>query len=242
MTRTTGARCRSSAKTSQPAVRRRSGLELLATVWRIRGLLNTRPPLASDRHDLPLSPLLFTTPRRRRLVAATVSMMFAAMGALPVAGSLIPDVLSTLTPLSVLRVLSPAVVLLTTLSLLPTRPSTSDSPSPITPVVVAVRSPRRALILSLLSLVSFTFFLDGLTFVIYAVLEKKWPKGTGVEIGALEGVIGFAGLAALGAWKDVQGVEVWLMKRVKTGLTLAFFLDIAQVVLLTTAVKSKSYK
>lgn len=169
-------------------------------------------------------------------------MMFAAMGALPVAGSLIPDVLSTLTPLSVLRVLSPAVVLLTTLSLLPTRPSTSDSPSPITPVVVAVRSPRRALILSLLSLVSFTFFLDGLTFVIYAVLEKKWPKGTGVEIGALEGVIGFAGLAALGAWKDVQGVEVWLMKRVKTGLTLAFFLDIAQVVLLTTAVKSKSYK
>lgn len=49
---------------------------------------------------------------------------------------------------------------------------------------------------------------------------------------AIEGLTAFAGLAALGAWKDIHGVEVWFMKRVRAGVTWALLLDIAQVVLL----------
>ena len=151
------------------------------------------------------------------------------------------DALHHLAPLFVLRVLSPAIILLTVLALIPARPPSPKTPSPITPVVVAVRTPRRALILFLLSLASFTFLLDGLTFVVYAVLEKTWPHGTGIEIGAVEGVVGFATLAALGAWKDIHGVEVWLTKRVRIGVTLALFLDIAQVVILANTVQSEHF-
>lgn len=151
------------------------------------------------------------------------------------------DALRVLTPLFILRVLSPAFVLVTALSVIPTRPPAPQSPSPITPVVVATRTPRRALILALLSLVSLTFFLDGITVVIYAVLDKAW-HATGIEFGALEGVTAFAGLAILGAWKDLRGVDVWFMKRVKAGIALAFFLDIAQVALLILAVRSESFR
>ena len=128
--------------------------------------------------------------------------MSTTMASLPAGGAIRDAILHNFTPLSILRVLTPALVLVTALSLIPTRPPSPKSPSPITSVVVAVHTPRRALILSLLSLASLTFFLDGLTFVIYAVLDKQWPQGTGIEIGAVEGVIAFAGLAAFGAWKD----------------------------------------
>ena len=130
-----------------------------------------------------------------------------------------------------LRIVSPALVLLSTLSIVPTRPASPASPSPITPVVVATRTPRRALILSLLSLSSLTYLLDGLAFVIFAVIYKKWPYNSGIEVNAVLGLVAFAGLAALGAWKDVKGVDVWSLKRLKAAIALSLILDIAQVVL-----------
>lgn len=144
-------------------------------------------------------------------------------------------------PLFLLRVVSPALVLFATLSIIPSHPPSPESPSPITSVVVATRTPRRALILSLLSLSALTFFLDGLTFVVYTVFQRKWPQGTGIEIGALTGLIAFSGLAVLGAWKDIKGVEVWTRNRFKLVFGLVLLLDIAQVVLLGLGVTSEYF-
>ncbi|KAF7782451.1 hypothetical protein Agabi119p4_1827 [Agaricus bisporus var. burnettii] len=132
----------------------------------------------------------------------------------------------------VLRILSPAFVLFTSLSLLSLRPSSPGSSSPITSVVVANIIPRRAAILSLLSIVSISYFLDGAAFVVYVVYEKVWPHHTGIEINSLLGVTAFAGLAALGAWKDVHGAPVWTLRRIKLVVALALLLDLALVVLL----------
>lgn len=137
----------------------------------------------------------------------------------------------------ILRVVSPALVLLVTLSIFPTRPQLPQSSSPITSVIVATHIPRRGLILSLLSLSALSFFFDGSAFIIYAVLNKTWPQFTGIEIGALEGVAAYSGLAAVGAWKDIQGIDVWNMKRLKTVVGVALSLDIAQVVLLGLSIR-----
>ena len=147
---------------------------------------------------------------------------------------------AALSPLFVLRILSPALVLLSTLSVIFTRPPPPQSPSPITSVVVASRTPRRATILSLLSLAGLTFFLDGLTFVIYAVLRKVWPHYTGLEINAVLGLLAYAGLAAIGAWKDVQGVDVWSLSRLKLSILVAFALDLTQVVLSAESLHGES--
>ncbi|KAH9026666.1 hypothetical protein EDB83DRAFT_2424942 [Lactarius deliciosus] len=137
--------------------------------------------------------------------------------------------------LLVLRVLSPSLVLFTTISLFTTRPPPPSSPSPITSVVVATRVPRRALILSCLTLSSFTYLLDGLAFVIYAVINKYWPPRTGIDINSLIGLVAFSSLAALGSWKDVKGVDVWSLKRVKVSVILSLILDVAQAVLYGTS-------
>ena len=130
------------------------------------------------------------------------------------------------------RITSPAIVLLSTLSLLFSRAPSPTSPSPITSVVVANRIPRRALILSLLSLASLTFLFDGLSFVVYAVLHKVWARTTGIEPNTIVGIVAFSGLAALGTWKDLHGVPVWSLKRTKAAIGLALLLDIAHVILL----------
>ncbi|KAI0743423.1 hypothetical protein C8Q80DRAFT_1107266 [Daedaleopsis nitida] len=145
---------------------------------------------------------------------------------------------AALTPLFILRVLSPSIVLLSTLSLVFTRPAppAAQSPSPITSVVVATRTHRRALIYALLSLVGLTYLLGGLTFIVWAVFNKEWPAFTGLEVTAVAGLAGFAGLAALGAWKEVRGVDVWSLKRHKAAIFDALVLDIAQVVLLVLAI------
>jgi len=132
----------------------------------------------------------------------------------------------------ILRILSPAFVLLPTFSLFFLRPAPTASPSPITSVVVANRVPRRALVLLLLSLASLTYLGDGLAFVVYAILQKHWPWRSGVEINAILGVVSFSGLAALGAWKDVHGIDVWALKRLRLAVVLSLGLDIALVVLL----------
>lgn len=140
---------------------------------------------------------------------------------------------------SILRIVSPALVLLSTLLIIPARPSPPQSPSPITSVVVATRTPRRAVILALLSLLSLTYLFDGIVFIVFVVIHKSWPRLTGTEIGAVEGVIAFAGLAALGTWKDLHGVDVWNSKRLKFGLSGSLVLDIALVVLYSLTFRSE---
>jgi hypothetical protein len=138
-------------------------------------------------------------------------------------------------PILVLRILSPSLVLLSTLSILPSQPLPPSSHPDITSVVVATRVPRRAVILATLSLSALSYFLDGITFVVYAVLHKHWPHNTGIDINAITGLLAFAGLAALGSWKDIHGVQVWSMTRLKLAIFVSLGLDIALTVLLGRA-------
>lgn len=138
-------------------------------------------------------------------------------------------------PILVLRILSPSLVLLATLSILPSQPLPPSSHPDITSVVVATRVPRRAVILATLSLSALSYFLDGITFVVYAVLNKHWTYNTGIDISAITGLLAFAGLAALGSWKDIHGVQVWSMTRLKLAILVSLGLDIALAVLLGRA-------
>ncbi|KAG8213755.1 hypothetical protein J3R82DRAFT_10464 [Butyriboletus roseoflavus] len=138
-----------------------------------------------------------------------------------------------------LRVSSPAVVFLATLSLIPSKPLSPPSPSPITPVVVQSRVPRKFLILSLLSLAALSFLVDGLAYVAFAVFNGVWTSGTGVELAALLGLIAYAALAALGAYKDINNIEIWSRKRIKSAIFVALALDITQVVLLALSVTTR---
>jgi hypothetical protein len=144
----------------------------------------------------------------------------------------------------VLRILSPALVLLTVASLLFYRTRialSSSSPPPITSVVVATRLPRRSLILALLSLTAFTYLADGLVFVVYAVINKTWPYGTGIEVNSIIGLLAFAGLAVLGAWKEVSvGNNVWFLSRLKVATFTSLALDLAIVVISALALKQES--
>lgn len=143
------------------------------------------------------------------------------------------NVMIPLLPTFVARVLSPSIVLLSALSLLTLRPHPPTAPSPITPVVVATAVPRRALILALLSLVALTYLLDGLSFVVFAVIDHEWPRHSGIPINTVTGLIAFAGLAALGTWKDIHGVQVWLLKRIKIATAAALALDLTLSFFLT---------
>ena len=139
----------------------------------------------------------------------------------------------------VVRVLSPSLVFFVTMSiafLRPTSPSSitpsSITPSSITPVVVGTTTPRRALILFFLSLIGFTYLFDGLAFVVFAVIQHYWPNHTGIPFNAAIGVVAFSGLAALGTWKDIQGTEVWSLRRIKVAAIATLFLDIGLTFLL----------
>lgn len=135
-------------------------------------------------------------------------------------------------PTFLLRVLSPSLVFLVTLSISFLHSLPPGSPSPITPVVVATAVPRRALILSLLSLTALTYLFDGLAFVVFAILEHIWPHRTGIPSNTVIGLVAFSGLAALGTWKDVHGTEVWSLRRIKVAVIATLILDIGLTVLL----------
>ncbi|KAF8894942.1 hypothetical protein CPB84DRAFT_1816097 [Gymnopilus junonius] len=139
---------------------------------------------------------------------------------------------SLLTPTFVARVLSPGIFFLSALSLLFTHPKPPSSPSPITPVVVASAVPRRALILTLLTFISFTYLFDGLSFVVFALVDHEWPRHSGIPVNTIIGLIAFSGLAALGTWKDVHGVDVWSLARIKTATAATLLIDIGLTVLL----------
>ncbi|KAF9484487.1 hypothetical protein BDN70DRAFT_989577 [Pholiota conissans] len=144
------------------------------------------------------------------------------------------EMASPLLPTFVARVLSPAFVFFSVLSLLIIRPQVQppNSPSPITPVVVATAIPRRAFILTFLTLISLTYLLDGLSFVLFAVIDHDWPRHSGIPINTVTGLIAFSGLAALGTWKDIHGVNVWLLKRIKIAITSSLVLDTSLAVIL----------
>ena len=139
-------------------------------------------------------------------------------------------------PTLVVRVLSPSFVFLVALSIAFLHPLSSNSPSPITSVVVATAEPRRALILSLLSLTALTYLFDGLTFVVFAVIEHHWPYHTWIPFSAVIGLVAFSGLAALGTWKDIHGTEVWSLRRIKVAIIATLILDICLAVLLGLSV------
>ncbi|KAF4620663.1 hypothetical protein D9613_000572 [Agrocybe pediades] len=145
---------------------------------------------------------------------------------------LLMDFATPFAPTFAARVLSPLIVLLTTLSLFFLNSHSPSSPSPITPVVVATSVPRRALLLPLLTLIALTYLVDGLSFVIFSVIDHSWPRHSGIPINTITGVIAFSGLAALGTWKDIHGVQVWLLKRVKVAVAAALALDLTLAVLL----------
>ncbi|GJJ06282.1 hypothetical protein Clacol_000473 [Clathrus columnatus] len=85
-----------------------------------------------------------------------------------------------------------------------------------------------------------TYFLDGALIVAHAILGGVWEGSSAqwryLEISDVLGLIVFAGLAALGTWKDVNGVEVWTRTRVKIFALLALAVDITQMALLATSI------
>ncbi|CAA7259242.1 unnamed protein product [Cyclocybe aegerita] len=150
---------------------------------------------------------------------------------------MVAQMVSPLLPTFVVRVISPTIVLFSALSLLFTHQQSPHSPSPITPVVVATAIPRRAVILTFLSAVAFTYLLDGLAFVVFAVLDHSWPRHSGIPVNTITGLVAFSGLAALGAWKDIQGVEVWSFRRLKVSMFLALSLDTSLAIFLALDVR-----
>lgn len=139
----------------------------------------------------------------------------------------------------VLQILSPLYVLLTTGSFFFLRPPQPPSPTPVVSVVVAARIPRRASILALSSLVALTYFFDGFVRVLYAVFDRRSVSNS-AELNAVIGVAAFAGLAALGAWKDVHGVQVWFLRRLKVAITLALIFDLLLAIFLGISMRSSS--
>ncbi len=142
-------------------------------------------------------------------------------------------------PIFLARILSPSFVLLAGLTLFFTKPRPLRLQSEITPVVVASSIPRRAVILLLLTLVAFSYLFDGLAFVVFAVLDHDWPRQTGIPINTITGLIAFSGLAALGTWKDIHGVDVWLLRRIKFAVLLSLALDISLSTLLASRLREK---
>lgn len=153
-----------------------------------------------------------------------------------------------LTALFAVRLAFSVVLLATSLSFLTAKNSTSPSSnSPITSVVVAVTTPRRSLILSILSLVALTYFLDGFGLVLHSVLSKHWQgtpsaghwwrsQWSGIEVEAVAGLLASGLLAIIGVWKESQGVPVWSMKRPKFWAATAIVGTVVEVALIFSTV------
>lgn len=71
--------------------------------------------------------------------------------------------------------------------------------------------------------------------VFSGIWEGASPQWRYLEISDVIGLVAFAGLAALGTWKDVNGIEVWTRCRVKVLAWFALAVDITQTILLATS-------
>lgn len=144
--------------------------------------------------------------------------------------------------LFVVRLVYPLLLLAISLSIFFIKPSSpATSQSAITPVIVAIKTPRRSLITSVLSLVALLYFLDGFALVLHSVLTKTWQgipsrgswiaQWSGLEIEAVDGLLACAFLAMLALWKETQRVNVWLKKRARTWALIATASTAIEVIL-----------
>jgi len=154
---------------------------------------------------------------------------------------------ASLAALFVVRLVLSTVLLATSLSLFSIAPSPNGPLSGVTPVVVAVKTPRRSLVLSLLFLIALTYFLDGFALVLHSVLSKSWQgtptvhwwdsQWSGLEVEAVFGLLSSALLAIVGSWKEAAGFPVWALKRPKAWAFIAAVGGILEVSLLFSTVR-----
>jgi len=74
--------------------------------------------------------------------------------------------------------------------------------------------------------------LDGLAFIVFAILDHDWPGQMGIPMNTTTSLIAFSGLAALGTWKDIHGVD-------KFAVLLSLALNITLSILLTSHLREK---
>ncbi|KLO14578.1 hypothetical protein SCHPADRAFT_914776 [Schizopora paradoxa] len=151
-----------------------------------------------------------------------------------------------LVALFVVRLVFSTILLATSLSLFTLTPSPYEPLSGVTPVVVAVKTPRRSLILALLYLIALAYFLDGFALILHSVLSKSWQgtpgsnwwasQWSGLEVETLFGLLSSALLAILGSWKEAVGLPVWTMKRPKAWAFIAAVGGVVEVSLLFSTV------
>ena len=155
---------------------------------------------------------------------------------------------TVLAALFVVRVAFPVILLAISLSLYTAKKDSVNrhSETPIVPVTIAVKSPRRGLILPILTLVALTYFLDGFALIVHSVLSKHWqgtPPTTewwkslwsGIEVATVGGLLAAGLLAVFGVWKEMQGVAVWLVRRPRVWAGIALVGSFAEVGLLGVA-------
>ncbi|KAJ9099033.1 hypothetical protein QFC20_005791 [Naganishia adeliensis] len=106
--------------------------------------------------------------------------------------------------LNILRLLSPAVVLPLSLSLLTPRPPPPSELPGIRPIVTQRIIPRRLFILLLLCLINSTYLVDGAVFVAQTCLEKEWlgDTSTAWTVYSWGNVVVWAGTSVLVIWKS----------------------------------------
>jgi hypothetical protein len=141
---------------------------------------------------------------------------------------------------TLVSVLSPTIVFLTTLSVIFIRNSDVD-PTPvdgIQAVVVSTIVPRRTPILIFLSLISVTYFLDGMAVAVSSMFQRHWsPTSVPSALNAVIGLSAFGGMAVVGALKDVYAPQVWSLRRIKYANGLSFILDILLAFALTSQMR-----
>ncbi|KIK96763.1 hypothetical protein PAXRUDRAFT_137765 [Paxillus rubicundulus Ve08.2h10] len=133
-------------------------------------------------------------------------------------------------PLAIVRVCSPAVICLATVSLffsLPERLAASE-PCPIGSTVTI-----------LLLRVAFTFLLEGLIEIVFAIVSGVWQPCVGCESAALLGIAGCLALCVVGRQKEKDGEEVWTLSRVRCALSFAAILDLTQVLLWVLSINER---